>query len=204
MQFFQLQKEKLIAPDIYQTSFEGVLFLKRTQHSDQRGWYCELARIKELNQVLPQPFIVQQINLSNSQTKVARGFHAENWSKLITPLGGECLSVLADFRVNSPTYKQILAFKLGESDQENPEALNGSIFVPPGIGNSFLVTKGPLYYLYCVDALYKERDASGDLAISLFDPELEVEWPINKNEMIISERDLNSITLQQKITQNQN
>lgn len=194
MQYFQFRDENLLSDNIYKTSLEGVLFLKQTSNPDQRGWYSELAKIKELNQVLKKPFLVEQLNLSCSNTNVARGFHAENWSKLIIPLAGECLSVLADFRPNSQTFKQTLAFKMGKSEQN----FKGAIFVPPGVGNSFLVTKGPLYYLYCVDALYKERDKNGDLAIALFDPELNVEWPIDQDKMVVSPRDLNSITLKQK------
>ncbi len=198
MIIFRPTQKNQVARDIYSTPFNGVYFLKQDIHLDERGWYSELSRVKELNALFETPFVIQQVNLSCSNTNVARGIHAENWSKLIAPVAGECLSVLADFRLNSPTFKQTLAFKLGQNSEQQ---LMGAIFVPPGVGNSFLVTKGPLYYLYCVNQLYHERDKSGDMAISLFDPELDISWPISKNQMIISERDKNSITLKERLAQ---
>lgn len=196
MQIFSPDKNNEKAPDIYTTPIDGVYFLKQSIHPDNRGWYSELARIKELNTVLKTPFVIKQVNLSCSNTNVIRGIHAENWSKLIAPMAGECLSVLVDFRPNSPTFKKTLGVKLGQNSNSQ---LMGALFVPPGVGNSFFVTNGPLYYLYCVDQLYKERDTSNDLAISLFDPDLDIEWPIKMDQMIISDRDKNSITLKEKL-----
>ena len=192
---FQLSQNIEVAPDIFSSEIEDVYFLRQVIHQDARGWYSELARIKELNTVLKNKFVIQQVNLSCSNTNVIRGIHAENWSKLIAPVAGECLSVLADFRPTSPTFKQTLAFNLGQDHEKN---LKGAIFVPPGVGNSFFVTKGPLYYLYCVDQLYKERDTTNDLAISLFDSDLDISWPIAKTRMIMSQRDKKSITLKEK------
>ena len=68
-----------------------------------------------------------------------------------------------------------------------------------GLGNSLCVVNGPVDYLYAVDALYRERDTSGDQAISLFDPELAIPWPISREQMIISERDKQSVNLAEKI-----
>lgn len=198
MIIFTPSKQNEVAHDIYSTPLKGVYFLKQDIHLDERGWYSELARIKELNTLLDTPFEIQQVNLSYSKTNVIRGIHAENWSKLIAPVAGECISVLADFRVDSPSFKETLAFKLGQNSEQQ---LMGAIFVPPGVGNSFLVTKGPLYYLYCVNQLYHERDQSGDMAISLFDPELNINWPLPKEQMIISDRDKKSITLKERLAQ---
>jgi len=73
--------------------------------------------------------------------------------------------------------------------------LHGSLFIPNGIGNSLCAVKGPVDYLYYVDQLYKDRNTNGDKAISLFDPNLNIEWPIKREDMIISERDKNAVTL---------
>jgi len=80
----------------------------------------------------------------------------------------------------------------------NPDSLQGSFFLPIGIANSFLVLEGPVNYLYEVDRLYQDRDTAHDVAISLFDPDLNVVWPINKEQMIYSKRDVQSISLREK------
>jgi dTDP-4-dehydrorhamnose 3,5-epimerase-like enzyme len=50
-------------------------------------------------------------------------------------------------------------------------------------------------YIYAVDELYHNRSAADDQAVSLFDPQLGVKWPIPKDQMIISDRDKSAIFL---------
>ena len=58
-----------------------------------------------------------------------------------------------------------------------------------------------MLYSYAVDKLYKDRNTDNDIAISLFDPDLGVEWPIDKEQMIISQRDIDTISLREKFPQ---
>lgn len=186
--FFPTDQNK-IAEFIYQTPIQGLFFIEHKKFEDERGFYSEIARVPEIDEQLRSPFIVKQMNFSHSQEKVARGFHAENWRKLLTVIDGEAFCAWADFRPESSTFGQVVTMTIG------PESLFGSVFVDSGIGNSFCVTKGPVDYLYSVDELYAQRDTSGDMAISLFDPDLGVEWPLPKESMIISERDLAATTM---------
>ena len=194
MNIYRPSSENLVKNDIYRTVIDGVLYLDQSKFTDQRGWYSELARIPELNQVLEKPFEVQQINLSLSQTKVIRGFHAENWNKLIMPLSGKCMSVVADLRPKSPTFGKTLTFNFSVENGD----LVGCIYLPAGVANSFYVVEGPVNYLYCVDRLYKNRNPSGDIAINLFDPDLAIDWPVPQSEMLISDRDKGSVSLREK------
>ncbi|MBU0978735.1 MAG: dTDP-4-dehydrorhamnose 3,5-epimerase family protein [Patescibacteria group bacterium] len=194
MQTFQPSTQNLLQDGIYQTQLPGVFFVNQTPFKDNRGFYTEIARLPELDAVLPSPFRVMQTNLSLSKKFVARGFHTENWNKLITPLTGSCLSVLADIRPDSPQFGQILAFNFSKE-------FYGSIFVPAGVANSFLVLEGEVNYHYLVDALYKNRDQAGDVPINLFDPDLAVVWPIPREQMIISGRDRQAISLRNRFPQ---
>jgi len=58
-----------------------------------------------------------------------------------------------------------------------------------------------MLYSYVVDRLYKDRNKNNDVAISLFDPDLGVDWPIDKDQMIISQRDIDVITIREKYPQ---
>ena len=60
--------------------------------------------------------------------------------------------------------------------------------------------KGPVEYVYLVDRLYKDRDPAGDVAISLFDPGLNIDWPLKKEEMIISDRDKQAVSLKERFS----
>jgi len=70
-----------------------------------------------------------------------------------------------------------------------------------GVANSIAVIKGPLLYHYAVDTFYDERDPAGDKALSLFDPELNIQWPIEREKMILSRRDADSATLRELLEQ---
>lgn len=190
-------EEQKMDSGLYQTPLPGVFFIPYTKHTDDRGFYTELARLPEIERTTNKPFVIKQLNLSHSKKNVIRGFHAENWRKLITVLSGEAYCAFADLRPKSPKFGRVMTVTVG-SEADN---LQGSFYLPAGIGNSFLVTKEPLDYLYGVDQLYSERDTSGDIAISLFDPDLNVDWPIAKENMIISSRDQQAVTLREKFPQ---
>jgi dTDP-4-dehydrorhamnose 3,5-epimerase len=190
---FSLEAASQLAPDIYGTAIHGLYFINQHRHHDERGFYVELARVGELEPVLGFPFVTKQANHAHSKTNVIRGIHAEGWNKLVSITKGTAFCALADIRPDSPTYGKVETFVLGD----NEAALTGALFVSQGIGNSFCVLDGPLDYLYLVDKLYKERDPRGDQAISLFDPDLNIQWPLERSQMILSQRDLNSITLRE-------
>jgi len=192
-QLYQPTKDKQLTDNIYQTKIKGLFYLKRNSFSDNRGFFAELAHLSQIEKVIKNPFIIKQINHSQSLDNVIRGFHAENWNKLTFITAGLAFCVLVDIQPQSDTFTQTESFRLGFSDN----ALTGSLFISSGIANSICVLKGPVEYTYCVDKLYKNRDKKGDQPISLFDPDLNISWPIPKQQMIISQRDKNAATLRQ-------
>lgn len=193
MQTYQPTPELKIAEDVYKTPLEGLYFLPHHAFADHRGFYAEIARIPEVEAITGRAFVAKQVNLSHSETNVIRGFHAEAWDKLITVVTGKVMSVLVDIRPESPTFGQHVKFLLGSGEG----ALAGALFVSQGIANGFVVLEGPADYVYLVDELYANRDKAGDKAINLFDTDLNIEWPISHEQLIISERDANSVSLRQ-------
>ncbi len=184
-----------IINDVFlKTPFEGMFYLPLTAHEDERGFFTEMGRIAEIEKLIDHPFPIAQLNISHSKTNVIRGFHAEGWNKLTTVTTGVAFCAWADIRPNSKTFGQVLTIKLGRGEGAN----FGSMYIPQGIANSFLVLKGPVLYSYAVDRLYQDRNRANDVAISLFDPDLNVDWPISKEQMIISQRDINTISLREK------
>lgn len=179
---------------IYKTQLEGLLYISAKKFSDDRGFYAEIARIPEIEALNQLSFSVKQINISHSKKNVARGFHAENWNKLLTVAQGEAFCVWADLRPGSTTFGECVSMTLSSSG----EGSFGSMFVPAGVANSFCTLSESLDYVYTVDALYAERDPANDVAVSLFDPDLNITWPINQSQMIVSERDYQSLTIRQK------
>lgn len=187
-------EENTLKEGVYKTSIDGVLYIERPIHRDERGFFSEVVKVPELEEISNMPFQVKQVNHARSEQNVVRGIHAEGWNKLVVVMTGVCFSAIVDVRPNSETFGKKEYFLMGE--REN--GLKGCLFLPSGVGNSLCVLEGPVDYLYLVDRLYAERDKSGDVAISVFDPDLGIPWPIEKESMIISERDTNSITLREK------
>jgi dTDP-4-dehydrorhamnose 3,5-epimerase len=191
---FTPSKENQVSEYIYRMPMEGLWYIQHKTFADDRGFYAELGRIPELDVVVDEPFAIKQLNLSHSYKNVIRGFHAENWNKLLTVTNGVIFAAWADIRTKSSTFGEVVTMEVGK-DNGTPW---GSIFVSKGIANSFCTLTENADYLYAVDQLYSERDTSHDVAISLFDADLAVEWPISPNQMIISDRDRSSISLREK------
>ena len=191
---YKVNEKNKVEDRIYKTSINYLYYISTIVHEDNRGFYREVALIPDIEKVIGKPFSIKQLNHANSVKNVIRGMHAEDWNKLVTVTHGVCLCVLADIRPNSPTFlkKEYTLLGFGEN------ALPGSIFITKGIANSMFIVEEPVEYIYAVDELYRDRDKSGDVAISLFDPDLNIQWPIPQEEMIISDRDKNSITLREK------
>ena len=188
---FKPSPNLLIKKKIYQTPIQGLLYLDHDIYQDDRGFFAQLSIISELEQITNQPFHIKQINLAHSKSNVIRGIHAENWNKLVCVTRGAVFSAFVDLRSESSSFLQVVSLELGENH------LTGCLFITQGIGNSICVTKGPVDYFYCVDQEYSKRNKAGDKALSLFDQDLNIQWPIPKDELIYSQRDKNSITLRQ-------
>jgi dTDP-4-dehydrorhamnose 3,5-epimerase len=169
--------------NIRSTSIDGLLVIASDIHRDARGFFREAAIIPDIDGLTQDSFHITQLNHARSEKNVLRGFHIGSWNKLVTVTSGSALCVMIDVRPASPTFLKTEYIHLGDG------ALIGSVFIPKGLANSVCVIDGPLDYIYAVDQVFKDRGANEDLAFSLFDPEFGVEWPVDRDSMIISERD---------------
>jgi dTDP-4-dehydrorhamnose 3,5-epimerase len=192
--YYQAENNLAVAENIYRTPIEGLFYLKYNKFIDERGLFAQVLEPSRIAQKINPDFQIKQVNLSVSKSKVIRGIHAENWNKLITVLTGRAQLVIADIRQDSSSYKKTVYFDFNaDKNKQWGEAL----YISAKLGNSICAIQGPVYYLYGVDQLYQDRNQEDDQAISLFDPDLNIQWPFTKEEMIISKRDLTSITLKE-------
>lgn len=193
--YYTPSKELEIAENIFKTKIDGLFYIKYKKFIDERGFFSQILEPERIKAAGINPnFQIKQINLSVSKSKIARGIHTEGWNKLITVVQGHAFCALADVRNDSPTYKNVEYFDfIADPNNEWGE----SLYITKKIGNSVCAVEGPMYYLYGVDLLYHERNKADDLAVSIFDPDLNIQWPFAKEEMIISQRDIDSITLKE-------
>lgn len=198
--YYTPNKDLEIAENIFKTKIEGLFYFKYRKFLDERGFFSQVLEPERIRAAGINPdFTIKQVNLSVSKSKIARGIHTEGWNKLITVVQGHAFCALSDVRPDSPTYKNVEYFDfIADPQNEWGEGL----YISKKIGNSVCAVEGPMHYLYGVDMLYHERNKADDLAVSIFDPDLNIEWPFPKEELIISQRDIDSVTLRELYPEN--
>lgn len=163
---------------VRETSLRGLFEVDLVVHGDQRGWFKENYQQAKLEALgLPHFEIVQHNIAYNTEKGVTRGFHAEPWEKFISVATGSIFGAYLDLRAG-PTFGQLFMTTL------TPEK---ALFVPRGIANAYQTLAEHTVYTYLVNAHW-----SPDISypsVNLFDPEINVAWPIPEDRAIVSDKD---------------
>ena len=124
-----------------------------------------------------------QDNESKSSFGVLRGLHYQkgeySQAKLVRVIKGKVLDVAVDIRKSSPTFGQHVAVELSEENKRQ-------FFIPRGFAHGFLVLSDEAVFTYKVDNPYAPQ---ADAGIRFDDPEIGIEWPISREEMVLSDKD---------------
>ena len=168
---------------VEQTSIKGLVIIQPNVFNDERGYFFEAYnKTKFLEYGIDYEFI--QDNQSFSKYGVIRGLHLQinpyAQAKLVRVLEGEILDVAVDLRENSPTYGQHFSVILSAEN-------NKELMVPHGFAHGFSVLSETASVLYKVDQSYHKESERG---IRFDDPTLNIDWQIDSNKVIVSEKDL--------------
>lgn len=168
-------------PTVTEQSIQGLFtvdLVKNVLGEDARGTFQEAWQAEKMQSAGLPDFRPVQSNVAVSGRGVMRGVHAEPWDKFIHIADGSVFAAWVDLRPDSPTFKQQLQLEL------NPDV---AVYVPRGVGNSYLVTSDRVIYTYLVN-VHWQPDLTYT-AVAYDDPELGIEWPLETSEMVISEKD---------------
>jgi dTDP-4-dehydrorhamnose 3,5-epimerase len=168
---------------------DGVVIFNPATFEDDRGFFREAFRLRDLEEIVRQPVSFLQINHSRSHRNVLRGLHAENWSKLIYVPSGEVFAAFADIRPWSPTFGLVETVRFSETSRP-------TVFLPAGVANGYCVLSETADYIYYVTGYY---DGSDTRAVMWDDPDLAVPWPTRNP--ILSARDRQNPTLRELISE---
>ncbi|MCL6462679.1 MAG: dTDP-4-dehydrorhamnose 3,5-epimerase [Flavobacterium micromati] len=168
---------------IEQTTIQDLVIINPTIFNDERGYFFEAYnQVKFHENGITYNFI--QDNQSFSTKGVIRGLHLQinpfAQAKLVRVLQGEILDVAVDLRKNSPTYGQHFSVVLSGENKKQ-------LMVPPGFAHGFSVLSETASVLYKVDQLYDKESERG---IRYDDATLNIDWQVDRNEVIVSEKDL--------------
>ena len=156
------------------TKFKDLIIVKNKTFKDNRGYFKELFKEKDINKKFP--FIV----MSYSKKNVIRGLHIQTYNsqgKYVSVLKGKIFDVAVDLRKNSKTFGKIFKTILSEKNFK-------SIYIPPGFAHGFCTLEKENHIIY---SCTKYRDAKSEKGILLNDKYLNIKWPI-KNP-ILSKKD---------------
>jgi len=168
--------------NLIKTKLDGLVLLKPTVIKDNRGYFMESFHQKNINKLIGNVSFVQD-NESESFRGVLRGLHFQKppyaQSKLVRCIKGKVLDVALDLRNYSKTYGMIETILLSEENKEQ-------LFIPKGFAHGFVVISHSAILSYKVDNYYKPEFESG---VIWNDPDLNIDWRINKTEIRVSEKD---------------
>ena len=170
--------------NLIRTTLDGLVVLKPTVFKDNRGYFMESYNQKNINKLLGNVNFVQD-NESESSRGILRGLHFQKppytQAKLVRCLKGSVLDVVLDLRKNSKTYGIYETILLTKENKKQ-------LFIPKGFAHGFVVLSKSAIFSYKVDNYYNPDSESGVLWCDL---DLNIDWKINKEEIIVSEKDEN-------------
>jgi len=164
------------------TDIDGVVILEPTIIEDARGYFFESFSQKRFNKEVNETIFVQD-NESASLYGVVRGLHFQkgehSQAKLVRVVYGEVLDVAVDIRKSSPTFGKYVSVRLNDKNKRQ-------FFIPHGFAHGFSVLSEKVIFQYKCDRYYcPESEGS----IRWNDPDLNINWGIAPQNIILSEKD---------------
>ena len=167
------------------TDIEGLVVVEPRVFEDDRGYFFESYNENEfIKNGINCKFV--QDNQSKSTYGVIRGMHSQQGehaqAKLVRVLKGEVLDVVVDIRKNSATFGKIFSIKLTAENKKQ-------LFIPRGFLHGFAVLSEEAIFTYKCDNFYCKESEFG---VRYNDPDLNIDWKIQKDKIIASEKDKTS------------
>jgi len=142
---------------IKSTKIEGVKLIYPDYFKDQRGFFVEVYKIRNLKKLFSGNFVQENKSLSSNKWTF-RGMHFQkgkySQDKLINVMKGSIIDFIFDLRSKSKTYKKLLKIKISE----NSKFL---IFIPKGCAHGFLTTSKNTIFNYRVSSYYNKKSEDG-------------------------------------------
>ena len=170
--------------EIIKTNIDGVVILKLRVFGDERGYFFESFSMQRFEQEVCKTTFVQD-NESKSKYGVLRGLHYQlppyTQAKLVRVVKGRVLDVAVDIRKDSPDFGKHVAVELSEDNKYQ-------LFIPRGFAHGFAVLSEEAIFQYKCDAYYAPQYEG---AIMYNDPDLNIDWKLPLQDIILSEKDRN-------------
>ncbi len=175
--------------EFIQLGLKGAYLIKSHTFEDNRGIFRKGFE-KDFFRVNHIEFNLQESFISTSKKNVIRGLHFQihnPQAKLVSVIQGKVWDVIVDLRTNSQTFGQWYAAELsGENGQ--------AFYIPRGFAHGFLSLEDNTTMLYQCDGAY---DHETDTGIRFDDKSIGIEWPVDRSQVIVSDKDLKLMTFEE-------
>lgn len=170
--------------EITALSVPGAFVVTNIVHSDERGEFVEWFREDRLAEATGMSFTTAQANLSVSSRGTFRGIHFADvppgQAKYVTCVSGSIQDFIVDIRTGSPSFGN---YEVVELDSRNRDA----VLLDVGLGHGFVAMENRTIVSYLVSDIYRP---DAEHAINPVDPELGIRLPFDREELSVSQKDL--------------
>lgn len=174
--------------NIIQTPIAELYVVEPRIFNDNRGYFFESYN-KQTFEQLNLHYNFCQDNQSFSSYGVIRGLHFQKapfpQAKLVRAIYGKILDVAVDIRPNSKTFLQHFSIILSDENQRQ-------LMIPQGFAHGFSVLSPTAIVSYKCDNYYHPETEAG---ILYNDEKLGIDWKIEPEKHLVSEKDLKLPTL---------
>ena len=168
--------------NVLRTDIEGLVIIEPKVHGDERGYFFESFSERDFAAGVAETSFVQD-NESRSVFGVVRGLHFQrpphSQAKLVRVVKGRVLDVAVDLRKDSPTFGRHVAVELSEENHRQ-------VFLPKGFAHGFSVLSEEAVFQYKCDDYYAPECEE---AVAWDDPDLDIDWKVPADKVILSEKD---------------
>jgi len=168
---------------IIKTHISGLVIIEPYIFEDKRGYFFETFNHEKYKEAGIDVNFLQD-NESKSVRGVVRGLHYQlapyAQGKLVRVIQGKVYDVAVDLRKDSPTFGKWYGIELDDVSKKQ-------MFVPRGFAHGFSVLSETAIFSYKCDNVYNREVERG---INLADSQLGIDWKLNPEEQIISEKDM--------------
>ena len=166
-----------------ETKLKGCFVLESSVFVDSRGYFFESYTKSKFDTLVGHNVDFIQDNQAFSKKGALRGLHFQEGefaqAKLVRVTQGVVMDVAVDLRPNSESFLQHVTIELSEENKKQ-------LFVPRGFAHGYIVLSDTAVFNYKCDNVYNKASENG---VIYNDSDLNIDWNLNAEQFIISEKD---------------
>lgn len=174
-------------------SISGAVEFTPVVHGDDRGSFLEYYRYEVLRESVGHELALRQANMSVSRRGVVRGIHyalvPPGQAKYVTAVRGAFIDYVIDLRVGSPTFGQWESVIIDETDRR-------AVYLSEGLGHAIVALSDDSTVSYLVSEVF---NPVRELGINVLDPDVDLRFPDDIGELLLSPKDTEAPSLQQAL-----